>query len=239
MDLLFFFVAFLSEVIGTIAGFGSSTILLPLALFFFDFQTALVIVAFMHIFGNISRVNFFKKGLDIKILLNFGLPSIIFTIVGALLVSFISQNILKGVLGIFLVIYGIYLLWKEKFRLKTSLSNMLIGGGTSGFFAGLIGTGGALRSAFLTSFGLSKNTYIATIATIAIAVDLTRIPVYLAQGFLNSKYYWYLPILFGLALVGSFIGKQVIQKFPYNTFRKIVLLSILFVGLKFILDWLT
>jgi uncharacterized membrane protein YfcA len=39
-DILFFIVAFISEVIGAIAGFGSSTIFLPLALFFVDFQTA-------------------------------------------------------------------------------------------------------------------------------------------------------------------------------------------------------
>jgi hypothetical protein len=42
VDILFFIVAFISEVIGAIAGFGSSTIFLPLALFFVDFQTALI-----------------------------------------------------------------------------------------------------------------------------------------------------------------------------------------------------
>jgi uncharacterized membrane protein YfcA len=42
---LFFIVAFISEIIGAIAGFGSSTIFLPLALFFVDFETALILVA--------------------------------------------------------------------------------------------------------------------------------------------------------------------------------------------------
>jgi hypothetical protein len=44
----------------TIAGFGSSTIFLPLALFFVDFQTALILVAISHLFGNLGRINFFK-----------------------------------------------------------------------------------------------------------------------------------------------------------------------------------
>lgn len=37
---LFFLTAFFAEIIGTIVGFGSSTILLPLAVLFFDFNTA-------------------------------------------------------------------------------------------------------------------------------------------------------------------------------------------------------
>jgi hypothetical protein len=40
--------------IGTMAGFGSSTIFLPLALFFVDFKTAIVLVAIFHLFGNIG-----------------------------------------------------------------------------------------------------------------------------------------------------------------------------------------
>jgi uncharacterized membrane protein YfcA len=46
--------AFVAEIIGTIAGFGSSTIFLPLALFFVDFKTAIVLVAIFHLFGNIG-----------------------------------------------------------------------------------------------------------------------------------------------------------------------------------------
>jgi uncharacterized membrane protein YfcA len=64
-DLLFFIVAFVSEIIGAIAGFGSSTIFLPLALFFVDFHTALILVAISHLFGNLGRINFFKQaGVD-------------------------------------------------------------------------------------------------------------------------------------------------------------------------------
>lgn len=59
-----------------------------------------------------------------------------------------------------------------------------IGGALSGFTAGLIGTGGVLRGAFMTLFGLSRERYIATIASIALLVDLTRIPIYFSQGFL-------------------------------------------------------
>lgn len=237
MVLWFFVAAFFSELIGSIAGFGSSTIFLPLALVFVDFKTALVLVSLFHIFGNLSRLTFFRHGLDKNTLIKFGLPSILFTLIGALLVSVISQNLLKGLLGIFLVIYSVISLWNDKLKIKSTSINMVVGGGISGFITGLIGTGGALRAMFFTGLGLPKDKYMATAAAIVLAVDMTRVPVYLSQGFLASKFYWYLPVLFVIAFVGSFIGKQIVDKIPQKRFKQLVLVAILAIGFKFIKDW--
>lgn len=238
MEILFFLSAFFAEVVGTISGFGSSTIFLPLALIFFNFQTALVLVAIFHIFGNFGRIGFFRHGLDRHILLIFGIPSVAMTLAGSLLVIYIPQTMLKGILGLFLIAYSVISYTKEDLRVKASLSNSILGGGLSGFLAGLIGTGGALRGAFLTAFGLPKERYIATAAAIALAVDFTRIPVYFANGFLSSQYYWYLPFLFVVALAGSFIGKQVVKRVPQKTFKKVVIVTILIFGIKFFYDGL-
>ena len=235
MVMLFFLTAFVSEIAGTMAGFGSSTIFLPLAILFFDFKTALVLVAVLHIFGNVGRIAFFKHGIDWNLILKFGVPSVLFTIIGALLVSRIPQDALKGYLGVFLIGYALYSLWKENFAVSPSNTNAIAGGGISGFLAGLIGTGGALRGAFLSGFKLPKDKYIATAASIALAVDITRIPIYITQGFLESKYYWYIPILFLVALAGSFTGKQIVKKIPQKKFIKVVLLAIFIIGIKFAL----
>ena len=238
MEIIFFLVAFLSEIVGTIAGFGSSTVILPLALLFFDFRTALVLVALMHVFGNIGRISFFRHGLDKRILLIFGIPSVVLAILGALLVSYISQNSLKGILGVFLIIYTGFSFYKEDLKVKPSVLTSILGGSVSGFLAGLIGTGGALRGAFLTAFSLPKERYIATAAAVALAVDVTRIPIYFAEGFLGSQYYWYIPLLFIIALAGSFTGREIVKRVPQNKFKKVVLVAIFTVGLKFIYDWL-
>jgi len=238
MPTLFFLSAFIAEVIGTTAGFGSSTVFLPLALLFYDFQTSLVLVAIFHIFGNIGRISFFRHGLDRRLLFTFGVPSVLLTLVGALLIPYLPQTTLKGILGIFLALYALLFLWKEKVVAKPTAQNAAIGGGLSGFLAGLIGTGGALRGAFLTAFGVPKNQYIATAAAIALAVDATRIPVYLKQGFLDKQYYWFIPFLLLIALSGSFIGKQIVGKTPQKQFRKLVLIAILLVGLKFTSEWI-
>ena len=78
--------------------------------------------------------------------------------------------------------------------------------------------------------------YIATAATIALATDVTRIPVYISQGFLTQQYYLYLPILFVIALAGSFIGRKIVKKIDQEKFRKMVLVAIILVSTKFIID---
>ena len=158
------------------------------------------------------------------------------TILGAILVNYTPQDILKLFLGIFLLIFSTASLIKPDFKFKSSNRNAVIGGGLSGFLAGLIGTGGALRGAFLTAFNLKKEIYIATAAAIALAVDITRIPIYFGSGFLESRFYIYIPLLFIIAFTGSFTGKKIVDKISQQLFRKCVLTIIAIISLKFIYD---
>ncbi|MBI2564732.1 sulfite exporter TauE/SafE family protein [Candidatus Woesearchaeota archaeon] len=235
IEILILIFALIAEIIGTIAGFGSSTIFVPLTLFVLDFKTTLVIAAFFHLFGNIARIALFKK-VEKKIVWYFGVPSVILAVIGAILVKYISSNILKFLLGIFLLVFSITSLIKPKLKLSATSTNAIIGGTLSGFFTGLIGTGGVLRSTFLTAFNLPKIKYITTAATIALAIDLTRIPVYFTIQLIEPKYYYYIPLLLIPAILGTYIGKRIINKISQKSFRKIVLTAILLISIKFILD---
>jgi uncharacterized protein len=143
-------IALFSEIVGTMAGFGSSTIFLPLASYFVEFKTALVLAAIFHLFGNISRITFFRHGLDKNVLLIFGIPSFVLSLLGATLVGDLSQTVLKFILGIFLIVVSVTFLIKPKLAFPANRKSLVLGGGISGFMAGLIGTGGALRATFLT-----------------------------------------------------------------------------------------
>ena len=235
-EILFLMTAFFTEVIGTMVGFGSSTIFIPIALLFVDFRTALILVAISHMSGGIGRITFFRRGLDKRLLMNFGLPSVLLTLLGSLLVSYVPTIFLKLVLGVFLITFSLMSLFKVKLKISSSLKNSFVGGGLSGFFAGLIGTGGVLRGAFLTSFDLEKSVYIATTAVISLAVDATRIPVYIGNGFLDPQYYYLIPILFLLAIAGSFAGRRIVNVIPQPIFRKFVLVMISLLSLMLVYD---
>ncbi len=232
-----FFVAFVAEILGTIVGFGSSTIFMPLALYFLDFKTALVIVAFFHLFGNVGRVFWFWRNVDKNLLLYFGLPSIVFTVVAAFLVSLTDPAVLKFLLGLFLFVFSLGSLVMPQFRLKRTNINSLFGGVLSGFFAGIVGTGGALRATFFTAMNVKKNIYVATAAIIALLVDVSRVSVYFAQGFLTQDYYSSIPVFLIVAVAGSYVGKRIVHKVPQTSFRKIVLIAILLIGVKFVVDF--
>lgn len=224
--LLFFIIAFITIIIGTVAGFGTSTVFLPIALFFMDFKTALVLVAVSHIAGNAGAVVFFRHNLDKKLILLFGVPGVILTIFGAYFVTYISQNTLQVFLGVFLLIFSIYSLLKPNFKVSADPKNTIIGGSLSGLLQGLMGIGGPLRGAFLISYGLKKYRYIATLAVIAVAIDLTRIPIYLANNLLEPQYYYYIPPLIIIGILGSYTGKKIVNRIPQNIFKKIVLIAI-------------
>jgi hypothetical protein len=229
-------IALFSEIVGTMAGFGSSTIFMPLASYFVEFKTALVLAAIFHLFGNISRITFFRHGLDKNVLLIFGIPSFVLSLLGATLVGDLSQTVLKFLLGIFLIVVSVIFLIRPKLAFPVNKKSLVLGGGISGFMAGLIGTGGALRASFLTGLKMEKEKYIATSAVIAFGTDATRIPYYISSGFLPEQYYYLIPFLFGMAVVGSYIGRKIVTKIDQDKFKKMVLIGVILVSIKFIID---
>jgi uncharacterized membrane protein YfcA len=238
VEILFFIAALIAEIIGTIAGFGSSTIFLPLSLLFVDFKTAIILVAIFHLFGNLARIIFFRQGFDKRIILQFGVPSVLLSLLGAFLIGVLPQPILKLILGVFLIVTSISFLAKPGLKFPANTGTFIAGGSITGFITALVGTGGALRATILQGFNIEKVKYITTASIIALATDITRIPVYISQGFLAEQYYFYIPILFGIALAGSFIGRRIIGRINQNIFRKMVLITIVFVSIKFIVDGL-
>jgi hypothetical protein len=209
---------------------------MPLASYFVEFKTALVLAAIFHLFGNISRITFFRHGLDKNVLLIFGIPSFVLSLLGATLVGDLSQTVLKFLLGIFLIVVSVIFLIRPKLAFPVNKKSLVLGGGISGFMAGLIGTGGALRASFLTGLKMEKEKYIATSAVIALGTDATRIPYYISSGFLPEQYYYLIPFLFGMAVVGSYIGRKIVTKIDQDKFKKMVLIGVILVSIKFIID---
>ena len=231
MDLQLFIWALIAEIAWTISGFWSSSIFLPIANQFLDYRNAIVLVAIYHIFGNISRLSLFWRNWNKSIFFLFGIPSVFATVLGVSLITSIDANILKFFLWIILFFFSLYLLSNPQFNIKPTPIIWRIGWFVSWFLAGIIGTGGILRWAFLTAFNLPKEQYIATIASIALLVDVTRIPLYFGQGFLHYDYLVYIPILFLIAFIGSYIGKKIIAKVEQKILKKIILVAIMILSL--------
>ncbi len=229
--ILFLLLALLSEVIGTVGGFGSSVFFVPLAGFFFDFQTVLGLTGLLHVFSNIAKLVMFRQHIQWNLIWKIGIPSVLLVILGAWLSSRVQFRYAELLLGLFCVFFAILFWFKPGLTIAPTTSNAVAGGSVAGFLAGFIGTGGAIRAMSLTSFALEKNVFIATSAAIDFGVDLSRSVIYVEEGYIKGDTWWYLPGLIVVAFLGSYIGKLLLNRVSQQWFSKIVLLFILLTGL--------
>ena len=234
---LFLLGAFVAEVIGTMAGFGAATVLTPIALLFMDAKTAIAVVACFHLFGNTSRLYFFWRSIRWATWLQFGLTGICFSFLGAEMTMRLPSSALVLLFGLFLLGYvAVSVLAPSRMEWPARPSLLVGGGVASGFIAGLLGTGGAIRSACLLAFRLPKEVYLGTSAAIALAVDSTRVPVYLTGGFLPAAMAPVLASLVAVAFTGAWTGQRLVRRISPALFRRIVLALLALMGVKLVAD---
>lgn len=222
--------------VGTLTGFGISTIMVPAMVMFYPLPETLLFVGIIHWFGNLWKVLLFRGGLRWKLILGFGLPGIAAAYLGARLVFSISSAVLSRILGGLLISYVVFLFVKSSFRIPANLRTAALGGALSGFLAGIFGIGGAVRGMFLTVFDLPKTVYIATAGAIALFIDTTRLTTYLGQGSRLE------PLLLGGMLLfipasfaGAKIAQRIVEKIPQRHFRKVIAVFLLLAGLKLLI----
>ena len=233
---IFLILALIAEIIGTIGGFGSSVFFVPIGNFYFDFHTVLGLTAIFHVASNMSKIVLFKKGLDKKLLIHIGVPSVLFVILGGYLSKIMNSNLLEMFLAIFLVLLSGLFLYKRNLVISANKRNAVAGGILSGFSAGLLGTGGAIRGLTMAAFNLEKSVFIATSAFIDFFIDFTRTIVYYQNGYIGKQELVYLPFLLIIGIVGTYIGKRILHYIPQDKFKRLSLFLILFIGIVMLVN---
>ena len=226
-----------ASAIGTATGFGTSTVMIPVMALFVPLPTALLFVGVIHLFGDIWKVLLFKRGLDWKLILGFGLSGIAASFLGASLSLYAQGVPLKRILGAFLIAYVVYLFLNRTWALPKTNNTAVCGGLLSGLFAGLFGVGGAVRGAFLTVFDLPKEVYIFTSGLIALFIDITRVSRYIWGG-TRLQQDLLIALIFGIPIsfFGAYVAKRLLDKLPQKFFRIFIGGFLFLVGVK-LLFW--
>ncbi|TJY36031.1 sulfite exporter TauE/SafE family protein [Pontimicrobium aquaticum] len=231
LEYLFLLLALFAEIIGTVGGFGSSVFFVPVANFYFDFQTVLGITALFHVASNLSKIAMFKKGIDKRLIAYLGIPAVIFVIIGGIIAKHLNEYLLEIILGIFLIGLSLLFLIKKNLIIKANKREAFLGGAFSGLFAGVLGTGGAIRGLTMAAFNLEKNVFIATSAIIDFFVDFSRTIVYFFNGFITKEILIYIPFLIVISIIGTYLGKLLLRRISQDTFKRMSLYLILMIGL--------
>lgn len=249
--------AFLAAGLTMYSGFGLGTLLLPVFALFFPAEMAVVATAFVHGANNVFKVSLLGRHADRDVVLRFGLPAIVAAVLGALALGWLAQSgsrlvievneavfaqitPVKLLIGLLMIGFALFELLPRFRLLEFDRRYLPLGGVLSGFFGGLSGHQGALRSAFLAKTGLTTERFVGSNAVIGFLVDLTRISVYVALfsaagGQASDFDGWPLVICGALsAFVGVMIGKRYLKKVTMTSIQTLVGLLLFGVGLALV-----
>lgn len=219
MIILICVAAFGASVLTFFSGFGLNLILLPVMAALFPIGEAVVFTGIVHFLNNIFKIILIGKHARWAIVLRFGLPAMIAAFVGARLLFVIPHA--KQVIAALMLIFAVIEILPRFKKVQFGLRWMPFGGLLSGFFGGLSGHQGALRSMFLIRSGLSKEAFIATGIMIAFAIDVTRLSVYATQ-FPNLDLAGQWPLLTAATLsafAGAVLGNQLLKKMTIDALQ--------------------
>jgi uncharacterized membrane protein YfcA len=217
------------------SGFGLGTLLMPAFALFFPIEVAVAATAIVHLVNNIFKVLLVGKKADFSVVLKFALPAAAAAMMGALLLNTmagaepIAQYMLAGrtcsittvklVIAFLILAFALLEIIPGFEKLSFDPKYIPVGGALSGFFGGLSGHQGALRTAFLIRAGLQKEVFIGSMVVSAVVVDVSRLIVYGSTFF--SRDFSILTEKGGIGLVvagslaaflGAFIGSRLLKK---------------------------
>jgi uncharacterized protein len=214
-----------------ISGFGIGSLLTPMFAVRYGTKLAVAMVSVPHLVGTAARFIGLRKQLDRRIFVHFGLMSAAGGLAGALLNAHAGSPALGIVFGCMLIFAGISGLTGFFDRMHFGRRAAWLAGALSGFFGGLVGNQGGIRSAALLGFNIRKEALVATATAIALAVDAARMPVYLAvEGRGILKAWPLLAIAIAGILLGTFWGVRLLRKIEERTFRRVLFALILSLG---------
>ncbi len=241
--------AFFTAILTFFSGFGLGTILTPIFMLFFPVELAIALTGVVHFFNNVFKIFLVGKDANFSVVLRFGIPAVIAAFLGAWLLIKIPDSAplfeytiaeksfvvfpVKFLIAIILICFAIMDLVPYFSNLQFSKSKLPLGGLLSGFFGGLSGNQGALRTAFLIKAGLSKEAFVGTAVVISTLVDFTRLGVY-ASNFSSAGLMDNTPLILMAtlsAISGAIIGKLLFKKIKLRNLQILVAIMLIAISI--------
>lgn len=233
-------VALFAAALTLFSGFGLGTLLMPAFAVFFPVPVAVAATAVVHLANNLFKLVLVGRDADWRVAARFGTPAALAALAGAALLHAASVQpvlleyrlgericqvtLLKLAMATVILGFVAYELHPRWSKVAFAAKWLPWGGVLSGFFGGLSGHQGALRSAFLLRAGLSKEAFIATGVVGAVIVDTVRLGVY-GTGFygglfvlLDERAWLLVGAASAAAFLGSYFGAKLVAKV---TLRKV------------------
>lgn len=227
-------IALIASTLAAVTGFGGAAVLLPVLVAVFGVRDAVPILTVAQLLGNGSRVWFNWRELNWRVVGWFAVGGIPMALLGGYLFATAPLTKLTRLLGAFLLLI---VLWRRvRPRLVHSFPTpafVAIGAGAS-FLSALLGSVGPIMAPFFLAYGLVKGAYIGTEALATVVMHLTKLIAYRQASVLTLS-----DSLAGLALgpamiLGSLLGKQIVDRLPEKVFVAMIEVVLLVAGFMFL-----
>ena len=231
-----FIVALLSGATATVVGFGIGSLMTPLLAIKFGTTTAVALVTLPHAAATAVRCWRLRADVNRTVLMRFGLLSAAGALAGALIYTRLGPGALTRVLGGLLLLTAVAQLsgWATRWQPRGPVVAFF--GLLSGFFGGIAGNQGGLRSAALTAFGLSPLGFVATATATGLLVDAARTPIYLWHAGPLMLTFW-APIVVATVgvLIGTIVGERILMGLSPRRFGQTIGVAIGALGMWMLL----
>jgi uncharacterized protein len=250
------FVAFAAALLTFFSGFGLGTLLTPVMAFFFPIDVAIGLTAIVHFLNNLFKLAMVGRNADREVLIRFGIPAVLAALVGAWLLLRISDTpalytytlwgktfqiqAVKLCIAVLLVGFTLLDFVPSLSKIAFGREKLTLGGFLSGFFGGLSGNQGALRSAFLVKAGLSKEAFVATGCVVSTMIDFSRLSVY-ASRLTRFDVQDYVPLLAcasAAAFAGAYLGNKLLKKVTFHFVQVVVAVMLFCIAIALGAGWL-
>ena len=223
-------VAFISSTLSGVAGFGGAMIFLPALVAVHGAKASVPILTVSVLFGNASRTYFFRRQLDMKVVLLFSLGSVPLAILGSLVYVSLPAFWIKKSIGAFLLISVLFQRLYRPVRIGTPWFFPPLGA-ASGFLSAIVGGVGPLSAPFFLAYGLTKEAFVGTEALCATIMHLVKSVAYNRLNVLGCRELL-AGLLYGTIMVGgSFTAKKILDRVSREQFLRLVEVMLLLIGL--------
>lgn len=223
LPLLTFGTAIISGVVGMAGGIT----LLSFMTFLLPLSSIIPLHGIVQLASNSSRCFFLRKSVDKKITLSFFLGAPLGTFSAYKLIQEVPN---KNVFFVLVILLILYTLFKPK-RLPPLVipkKAFFFLGLLTGFMAPLVGATGPLLAPFFLREDLSKESIVATKASVQMFTHLLKIPLFLAMAFPYQDYALVLILMVLAAVFGTKVGVHLLGKVSKELFVKIYKIALLF-----------
>ena len=226
--------AFVASALAAVTGFGGAAVLLPILVLIFGVRDAIPILTVAQLIGNGSRVWFNRSELVLPVVGWFALGGVPAALVGGVLFASAPLSFLKRLLGIFLLGTVAYRHLGKQKSLRLPLRGFAVIGAVFSFLSALLGSVGPIMAPFFLAYGLVKGAYIGTEAFATVVMHVTKLVAYGGTAILTLQ-----SVAAGLALgpimvLGSFIGKKILDRVPERLFVLLIEATLIIAGLGFL-----